>query len=307
MFRFRLRFKLPADVFINSREPLIEVPITTVGGPYVLTTIADAPSISDARELVLSSRGFDTEAAATQGAIHAKGAVLWAAAKLGIGIDVGRDTPIGVATQYYKDQFAAAHGKVLLNDVHGITVYNDSIGSVFGSMSANPSFGKSGDAFATTIAEAVNKNILLSAKEFIAFELYSHAQFERAQRTRLVLYVAAIESLLETNPRETKALAHVNHVIALTAAADIEPNEKRALLTSLEWLRSKSIGHSARALIRELVDEDIYGGKKAAAFFTDCYRMRSRIVHDGAMPSALSTALPELQRLLRDVLVRKTA
>jgi hypothetical protein len=89
------------------------------------------------------------------------------------------------------------------------------------------------------------------------------------------MLVMAVETLLKLQPRPESSLAHVEHLIGLTQAADLPKSEKSSLLDSLKWLRDQSIGQAGRALAATLGDRT-YTDMTPPKFFAHCYDLRSR-------------------------------
>jgi hypothetical protein len=81
----------------------------------------------------------------------------------------------------------------------------------------------------------------------------------------------------------------VEHLIALTQAADLPDSERASLLGSLQWLRLQSIRHAGKALAATLGDR-IHMDMTPSKFFDHCYELRSRLVHG-------ETPLPERQEV----------
>ncbi len=307
MYYFRIRFALAPNTTINVENAMTDVHADIAGGPYVIKTVGNVKLIAEASELILNSRGFDTEQAAWDAGRAAKAALLVTAAQLGIGIDAGRDTPIGVFHPEYLEELSEAQGMRVLNDVHGLVVYDDAAETTFVSAHGKGSLAKGGHAFLTALASSIKKNLQLTNRDSLSLELLSLSQFESSQRARFLTLVMAVEAQLELPERPPKSLALVDRFIAETREADLEDNEGASILGALEWLRRKSIGQSAKSLIRSILGTAKFGGKTAASFFADCYGLRSKIVHEGEAPAQVSDLGPELNRLVRELLLAKIA
>ena len=103
------------------------------------------------------------------------------------------------------------------------------------------------------------------------------------------MLVMAIETLLDPKPRPESSRAHVEHLNALTQAADVPNSERASLLGSLQWLRLQSIRQAGKAVAATLGDRT-YMDMTPSKFFDHCYELRSRLVH-GKPP------LPERQEV----------
>jgi hypothetical protein len=301
-YRFRLRFHLPHDTNIELDDPLVEIPASLPdGAPYVLKAVGEKP-IRETDALIINSRGFPTEEEAAAAGEAAKAALLYTATKLRFGVDVGRDQPMGMFGQVMKDQFRETHGGELRSDIHGLTVYDDSVETVFASISGQGSVGKSGAGFLQLLGHVLERSPSLSDKEKLALELFSSLHFEASLRARFLTLVTIVETLSENPSRPAKALAHVEKLEKETEKAELEPGERASILGALKWLRVQSIGQKTRSLVSSHLGETAFGEKRADKFFADCYEVRSTMTHYGKTPSAINLLMPELERLVAELL-----
>jgi hypothetical protein len=79
------------------------------------------------------------------------------------------------------------------------------------------------------------------------------------------------------------------------------------MLGQLQWLEDESIGQGGKRVVNERVGEHLYGGIPAPRFFSQCYGIRSRLVH-GKNPShaQIADVLSELEFLVSDLLTVPT-
>lgn len=301
-YRFRLRFCLPTDTNIEIEEPVVDIPASLLaGGPYVLKSVGEKP-IRESHALIINSLDFTTESAALAAGEAARAALLYTAAKLRFGVDIGRNTPIGVIGQALKDRFREEQRAELRSDVHGLTVYDDTIERVFASFSASATVGKSGPRFLQVLAHVLERNLLLAEKETLALELFNSLHFESSVRARFLTLVTIVEALSDYTARPSKASTHVERLIAETNEAELEPGERVSILGALKWMRFQSIGQKTRALVAAHLSQTTFDDKRADKFFTDCYEIRSIITHYGKTPPEVVQLLPELERLVGELL-----
>ena len=114
----------------------------------------------------------------------------------------------------------------------------------------------------------------------------------------------AVEVLLRPQPRSPAVRSHVEMLITSTTATDLDPTEKRSLLTSLGYLRHESFNQAGRRLAQTLGDRR-YADKAPGTFFSHCYGVRSRLVH-GQSPrptgQEVDTLAAQLERFVGDLL-----
>ena len=307
MLRFRIRFKLPTGETINISAASVDVETSTGGSPYVLRSLSESAPINGADQLILSSQGFESEEDAWNAGRDAKAALLLAAATVGTGIDTGKDRASGSFGKVVVDMMLDEHGVALRSDVHGLTVFDDRVKTVFGSFGGRVSVGRSGDAFLKAFGEAINARLSLTEKQRLALELLGYSHFESSLRARFLTLITVVETLIESKLRPPTALAHVDALITATLAAALDENESASIVGGLQWLRFNSIGQATRALVSASAGDKLYGGKRPDSFFSACYEMRSRIVHTGDTPDELGQVYPELERLVRDLVTSSVA
>jgi hypothetical protein len=192
----------------------------------------------------------------------------------------------------------------LRSDVHGVTIYDDTLETVFASVSASLTVAKSGPTFLAVLSDALQRDLRPSDKELLALELYGVLQFESSPRARFLTLVSIVESLTDNTTRPPQALAHVENLIAQTGSAELEPGEKESIIGSLRWLRYTSIGQKTRNLLVTHLGQTTFAQKAADKFFGLCYDVRNQITHYGKTPEAIQQLLPELERLASELLLQ---
>lgn len=122
---------------------------------------------------------------------------------------------------------------------------------------------------------------------------------------RFLTLMTAIETLIRPEPRPAIARDFVTGLIAQAKAAELPRPQRDSILGSLEWLKSESISQAGRRLVATLGDRT-YGQRTPSRFFTECYDLRSKLVH-GSVPrptfADVNGIVGELERLTRDLLV----
>lgn len=295
---FRLRFHLADGYRIGSSEHPDGAIVRLNAGQR------DQPIEASSRASLIGGP-FPTDAEAMSAAIRAKTALLCWAAREQVGLDLGGGPPRSVVTKYGLEMLQSQLGVPIRNDVHGIAIYEDEPGVRFASASAEAIVGKSLDAFRDQFSRVFQLGAALTPKQEVAFELFCASFFDVSNRSRILTSVSAVEALLAPAVRSTHAQEVVTRMQELARSADLDDDDRQAMLSSLEWLRSESIGQAARALIATCLGTREYGGKLADRFFTLCYQIRSEILHRGAPANRsidLGTTHNELRRLVSDVL-----
>jgi hypothetical protein len=308
-FHFRVRFRLPHGRVLNSEEQSLDVRLPSASGPYVLAAVS-GESLKESQWLLIKDvgDGFATEDEAAEAGRHVKNAVMWWGAKVRVGVDVGDNTTDAVVTQYYIDQVREEQGIRLLNELHGLQVYEEDpeLPTQFVASSVEAKLLKGIEDFEQYFREAVEMGLEFTERETLAFELYGLSHFESAERARFLTLVNAIESISENKARSPEAVKHVEKLIELTRDSGLPDSQVQSLVGSLNWLRQESISKTGRDFVDRFLGRREYGDKAAKQFFQHCYDVRSDLVHSGK-PSddtvALRTLVGELDRLVADLLV----
>lgn len=120
----------------------------------------------------------------------------------------------------------------------------------------------------------------VTSRQETAFELYSASFFVDNADARFTLLMMAIETLIDQKQRSEAAMDHVRGLIERTRDSSLPEAEVQSMIGALEWLFLESIGQAGRRLVQSLTSKK-YNGKPAVSFFTDCYEIRSALVHGG--------------------------
>jgi hypothetical protein len=242
--------------------------------------------------------------------LQAKDALRWCSARLRTGFDLGHDSATAWLSPHVKDTILETHHTQVLDNVHGLCVYDDAMPTVFFHSSLDTVRGKGTQPLLDAMSEAFTLGLNLTTREALAFELYSAAQFERSARARFLTLITVIEALGQPKPRRPKAVAHVEELIDLTRQSGLTAGEIDSLTGSMNWLKSESISRTGRDLVEGMLGGEQFGNMRAKDFFAHCYEVRSQLVHLGKQPSPdidMGTLATELDRLVASLLLRLRA
>lgn len=304
----RIRFRLPLRVQINC--PDRELPLPADSREDVRLIAAEPEkTIQDARNIALLCKGYATEQDAQAAGARWRTTLQKAFARTNVPADFGDRAAIEVVTRAGIEMLEAQHGVRVLNDVHGVMVFECEPWPRFAKVETNFVVGRLSDKVVTAIEAAATLNPASDERESVAFDLFSasFAVSEGSSDARFAMLMMALETLLEAKPRSPESLAHVDRLIAETKSAAIEEGEKASMLGSLQYLRQESIGQSGRRLAAGLGTRT-YLELAPEAFFSRCYTLRSRLVH-GHHPrpsrAEVERYVGALEQFVRDVLSRE--
>ncbi len=249
--------------------------------------------LRDALQVVIRGEGYESEDTALEAAERWRDVVSRALARVHLGADFGERMAYGQLTESGERWYAAQFGHYpVMSDVPGVTVFPSNPDLRFVRSHVEICRRPSPEQSVAVFGAAELLGSRLSPAERLAFNLYSGSFFQSSADARLLMLMMAVETMLELQPRSVAARAHVQALIDATAAADLTEVECQSLTGSLSWLVDESIGQAGRRLAKRLEPRQ-YGGRAPSAFFTQCYTMRSALVH-GAFPRPTRTEVDSL-------------
>lgn len=241
-----------------------------------------AQALSDAREILLLGEPFVDEVQAKASAERWVSILQRALACVNVGADFGPEVPKSTFTEAGLQTLEGQFGVRTLNDVHGISVFDNEPKPQFVRQHFELQIGVDAERLASAIKETVSKGSVMSQTERTAYELYAASFFERWPEARFMMLMMAVEMLIEPMPRSTTVRELVAELISQTRGSDLPRDEIDSIVGSLRWLENESIGQAGRRLAGLLGDRsylDEQDSESAEQFFTRSYALRSALVH----------------------------
>jgi len=279
-YAFRVRFTLGRRVRIQSDADELTLTDEANGAESVRLRPRNRDvGFGDADDLVLAGEAYEGEEAAEEAAGRWVARLQSAFARLNIGADFGGRAPTGVFTdaglRWLEEM--TGEGRVL-NDVHGIMVFESEPLPKFASTGVTAVVGKPGDRVVEMVQAAARLNIAMTERERLAYDLYSASFSESSADARFVTLMMAAETLIEPQPRSEAVAAHVRELVSATQTSSLRREEVESVVGSLRWLYNESVGQAGRRLAQSLGDRR-YADEEPQRFFTRCYDLRSKLVH----------------------------
>jgi len=292
-YTFRLRFKISErkKLGIAEEEIIIE---ETQKTKIILRSAQREKAIKDCDELILKGVGYDTKEIAEKAGQKSRDNLTLAFCRLRFPANFGDRAAHGRFFEAGLKMLESEVSATVLNDIHGLQVYSTSL---------NPKFAKLGDfkGFVTTsrditintISTAFCKPFPVSDRKRLAYELFSASMSSNYVDSRFLLLMMAIETLIDQIIRPSDELKQIDELIIITSQSNID--RKASLIDCLRNLKTESVGSAGRRLASRL--SNIYMGKSPSKFFTNCYEIRSRLVH-GAVPRV---SIEDIGNLISDL------
>jgi hypothetical protein len=279
-FRIRAEIRETSKLECTSPEWIIED--RGPGQQVKLISRTDGPSsdpgpLSEARSVNLRGSGYSSEGEALEAGEAWRARLMRAFAGVRVGADFGDRAPKGAFTEAGLAAFSAS-GQRVLNDVHGLMVFECEPTPVFLGMGPITAIRSSPHE---RLVQAMNNAIEaggLSDERQVTYDLFSASFGQRSADARFALLMMALESLIKPMPRPAASRNHVQEIIKTTKQSGLVKSEIDSIKGALSWLLDESIGQAGRRLAQTLEPRE-YNDKAPATFFTHCYQLRSRLIH----------------------------
>jgi hypothetical protein len=305
-FGFRVRFHRSSTDTLNIESSEWEWRV--VHPTLILCSPDKKNTIKDSKTLILKSEGWSSEELAIQASAKYVHAFALTLARLRVGADFGSDITKSSFTHAGLAMLAEQTGRRVLNDVHGLMIYECQPPPLFAAFHVDAVRGVSQRQFEEVFSQAIENVREPTAREKLALNLFNASFFQKDTESRFLLLIMAVEALLDPSARSSAATAHVDSMIRAThESTSLSPNEKQSILGSLKWLKRESINQAGRRLAAELLDDRMYMEKKPEVFFSECYSIRSSLVHGQFLfptNQKVGSLVAHLQIFVSDILTR---
>lgn len=279
-FTFRYKLRVSSRTFLDIDEPRLEWSLNRGSQKLELLSDSDEIPIKEAKELYFLSSGWESEEDAFAAAKRYSPALFRTLAHLRIGVDVGFRKPSGGGMSgEYLAELEKKFDCRCIKDTWGLMVYKSDPRLVFISPQGIGSRSVLAPHFHSAFREAMLEIEPLQDKEHISLEFFNASFFMESGDVRFLMLFMALEALMDSALRSEAGVAHVEHLITLTASSNaLEEAERNSIVIALKWLRDKSIRQKGIKQVGRLVERR-YSGKTPKEFFTYCYGLRNELVH----------------------------
>lgn len=244
----------------------------------------DADKFNEGTEFVITSGGYCSEEEAFAFSAKVKESVLCFGTKFRMGVDIGKDKANIFTGKTIKDEMLKDYGVRILDDVHGISVFDEEHPVSFASGSSPRLFmSREKNFFAEEVCKIILSPKTIDTKNRLSMELLTASYFEPSPRSRFLTLILAAEALLAPDERSDKVKLLVDKLRKNAESSDISDEEKKSILGSLNWLYKDSISQSLRKMATTHLADREYGRLPANKFIATCYDARSKLVHTGGV------------------------
>lgn len=290
----------------GDQEIALPAPIGTIrfrGSPA-------GTSFTAASTVLFSGARYQTRADAETAGRALKNVVQLASIDAGIAIDAGRDDVRGGPGQVVVDA-AAQQGVLLLPDVHGLQVFEETGRPASLSVTAHGVVTSPLASFASALVIRSHHVKEIDAKQSLACQLYGISRFESSQRSRLLTLATALDVLSENKLRGGISQEVASEILDIAKERlrqakrsehdDSELKQLESLVSIVGSLKYQSISASITDLAKD-VDRNILNTHISInEIVGQAYKARNELIHDGQTTVDLTQLLTPLERLTAEL------
>jgi hypothetical protein len=297
----RIRFRLPRDRRLNSDLNRLVICHAELPTEFEIVA-AESGSIGESESLVLRSSELTLFDDASNIGGRALLAVLLAATRLRVGVDLGKDAPKSMLMKAGLEAIlktnAIPEDAEVLNDFLGLTLVDATRPTVFARMEGGQGIiGKPIDRFVDAFIEGFLLTENLSERSQLALELFSASRFEASLQARFLILISAIESITIREERSDDVQELLLRMKGILNSANINETDRDQIAWALRDLKRRSITSSSKALVES------FCGEEKARLFVKCYQARSQLVHNGRTGFDLGAHLDQLEELVAEAIM----
>ena len=239
----------------------------------------DGERLADATRVALRGSGYGTEDEALEAGLRWRALLMRAFVDTGVAADFGDRSPAGLRlSSHARAAAATASGRQILEDIHGLIVFECEPPAVFvGAHAGGVVVSSSHDQLVSDMSQAVRAGGLRAGRQ-VTYDLFAASKGQESVDARFALLMIAVETMLHPAARTDAACRHVELLISSTKSSSLDSGEISSLVSSLGWLLEESISKTARTIAKKLGDRR-YKEMTPAAFITECYDIRSQLLH----------------------------
>jgi hypothetical protein len=249
------------------------------GELVVLAPSNEKKTIGESHKFIVTGSGYSSEVLA-QDAGARWTAVLQAAfvhVRLGADFEYKKQR-LGGLTEVGLRRAAEVSGRPVENQRPGIMTYKTDERPTLASMSASPTLPVPEEWLKDAISVATRTPGEHSDEWELAYDLFSASSFQTSGDGRFMMLMMAIEAVLSPESRSDEARAHIEALVSTTRNSSLPQSDTDSIVGALRSLKIEPVGQAGRRLA-SLLEGKEYQGESPRKFFTQCYELRSQLVH----------------------------
>ncbi|MEG4239370.1 HEPN domain-containing protein [Microcoleus sp. Pol14C6] len=149
------------------------------------------------------------------------------------------------------------------------------------------------------VKEIFSANIDVDEKLLVSMELFASARLETTERARFVGQVSSLEPLAQSEAYDNPELKELveSFVAQLNKTTSIPKNIKSSVQGRINELKNESISQAIKRLVKDNFPEN----PDAVSTVEEAYKIRSKILHEGAFDADLAQKSNEIEDIIRQI------
>ena len=149
------------------------------------------------------------------------------------------------------------------------------------------------------VKEIFSANIDVDEKLLVSMELFASARLETTERARFVGLVSSLEPLAQSEAYDNPELKELveSFVAQLNKTTSLPENIKSSVKGRINELKNESISQAIKRLVKENFPEN----PDAVSTVEEAYKIRSKILHEGAFDADLAQKSNEIEDIIRQI------
>jgi hypothetical protein len=298
-YGFRLKLHFPPGRIFSGVHPRHRLQIGTDSGKVYLVKLPQPKRnrFGARTRYAVVGKEFSTHSAALDAGTRIRTALTLFAVERRIGIDA-QDKQGASFSQAIKDELAAKHGVQLRDDVHGLDVFAEDRPVTRFTIESYVSVTHKIENYDDSLLAYFNANPELSKKQKLALDLYNLSHFDGVSKTRFLTLITVIEVLSARKSRSNTIQNIIKTLLASVPVSGLPPKEMSVMCEGLINLKKQSINEACKEFVAR------YASEADVMYFTNCYKARSDLVHNGHTKLPESMEPMKLDELVSRLLIR---
>jgi hypothetical protein len=229
-YGFRIRFRV-GRVRIDSSEDVLPLTDPSLHAEDIRLGAAERDkAINETQELQVMGRAYESGADAEVAAQKWRGILEKSLARIKLGADFGRGGPTAFFSADLLAQAEAEANTKVIPDKLGITVFEADPMPLFIRLTTDGYAGRYPSHLQTIVEAAEQRQLTMSVRDQLAYELYSASFSSKDADSRFMLLMMAMETLIVQESRPPAVQGHIEQLIDATRSADLPDADTNSLV-----------------------------------------------------------------------------
>ena len=171
-------------------------------------------------------------------------------------------------------------------------------GCMVSMVTASPTVVMNSSRMVELVNQIFSANIDVDEKLLVSMELFASARLETTERARFVGLVSSLEPLAQQEAYDNPELKQlVESFVEQLKTTSIPEDIKSSLRGRINELKQESVSRAIRRLVKDHFPQN----PDAVSTVEEAYKIRSKILHDGAFDADLEQKSNEIEDIIRQI------